>query len=212
VAKASDRSQAKDAAGNKTGGSGKTIAIVAAAVLLLGCCCLGVPGGVVGFGWWKLGWFDGKKGVGVAVKDRPVKEGGGNPLKPPVVTLDGYNRIEFGMTLAELEQLLGSGKTVTEDDVSKVHVSFNQPDEINRQWGTAVKDSQVASWAEWRNGKELIHVGFRQSKAGDLATLKALVINSTKIPGGTETHTNSKPAIVDLVVYRQQKGLGLVKK
>jgi predicted Zn finger-like uncharacterized protein len=53
--------KARSKAGKKAkkGGSKATLAIVGGVVALLACCiCL--PGGVVGYGWWQLDWFGGQ--------------------------------------------------------------------------------------------------------------------------------------------------------
>jgi hypothetical protein len=192
------------------GGGGKTIAIIAAIVVLLGCCCFGVPGGVAGFGWWQLGWFDGgpkKDGVVIGKDAKPPKDGGvgGNPLKPVVVSIDAFQRIQFGMTPAEVEAILGAGSPATEADVSKVHDRMDEPSGVGFQWKKRAKDSQVKAWTEWRSGVQVIHVGFRATKMGDLATIKMGAFNSIQIPGAIEYQTDNAPGVVDLGAKRDEK-------
>jgi hypothetical protein len=188
----SDRRAAKKA--GKPAGSGKTFVIIGA--IAFACCCLfaGVPAGVLGFGWWQLGWFSEparKAGPPLAQIDQPAPEAkalpgakaeggkplpggkaeggkpeGGKPLqgdqpaqggkaakdggaakaKPgPVVTVtaDSFHRVKFGMNRAEVNQILGSGKTVTIHDVV---MAYGGKEAITSQVGPAITANGCGSW------------------------------------------------------------------
>src|SRR5260221_658644 len=92
----------------KQAASGKTLAIIGAAVVLFGCCCVGAPGGVLGLGWWQLGWFSepAKKGTPLVAQDgKTVKQSGGDkgagPPPNAAVTRANLDRLEHGMTRDE---------------------------------------------------------------------------------------------------------------
>ena len=107
-----DRPAAKK--GGQQGGSGKMLAIIGAAVVLGGCLCVGVPGGVLGFGWWQLGWFSdsAKKATVQVAKDgkpaqeaTPVKDAGGGKAGPTIITKPGeYNLFDGKLVIKIIEE------------------------------------------------------------------------------------------------------------
>jgi len=186
----SDRRAPKKA--GKPGGSGKTFAIVGAIALLFCCLCVGVPGGVLGIGWWQLGWFREPVQGGKLAKDGGAAKGGPDPVL--TVTADSFNRVKFGMNLAEVNQVLGPGKTASIHDVTRAYAGKTA---VPSRTG---KGTLITSWAEWRSGQDVIHVGFANTRSGELCCVK-LGLLAHPI-GGQASHSGTFDG--DLAAHRDK--------
>jgi predicted Zn finger-like uncharacterized protein len=120
---------------------GLYIGLGVGAFLLLSCCCVGGIG--TGVGIW---YFGGER------NDK--------------VTKTNYDSLHEGMTLLEIEKILGTGKPATTDDVKAAYKTMQAPDKKS-DLDKVIKshDAAIAKDADyrWRNGDDYIFVIFDKS-------------------------------------------------
>jgi hypothetical protein len=136
------------------------IALRIGAVLLLSCCCLGTVGGIASYFLFS------------------------NSSKSKV-TKANYDALHDGMTLADIEKILGSGQPTTPEDVQLAykndpflvpHVKKTEPDKVRDGHKAAIaKDADYC----WKNGDDMIIVVFSGGSAKDTGKAAAIIYSSS---------------------------------
>jgi predicted Zn finger-like uncharacterized protein len=117
--------------------TGLLIGLIAGGVGLLAVCCCGV--GVGGYFVWPM-----------------------LSNSNPKVTKENYGLLHDGMTMAEVETVLGSGRVATPDDVrSAFQANFPNKETAVGQWTAAI--SRGGGVYCWRNGPKTILLSFDNS-------------------------------------------------
>jgi predicted Zn finger-like uncharacterized protein len=111
--------------------------------LLALCCCAGVVGALVRYP--SLG------GIDPRVSDNN-----------PTVTKENFGRLQPGMTLADIEAILGPGRAATQDDVRAAYKGnlMGNAESMNAQWANAISRGTAYCW---KNGPRTILIGFGSS-------------------------------------------------
>jgi hypothetical protein len=91
-------------------------------------------------------------GAGPAAKNK-----GGDPAGPVHVSKDHLHKLEAGMTVAEVQDVLGAGKTADEDDLVTAFGEANRGADV---WSARGRDVGVTAWRQWQDGDSSIFVGF----------------------------------------------------
>jgi predicted Zn finger-like uncharacterized protein len=158
---AADAASAGDAsAAPKKSNKKLFIALRIGAVLLLSCCCLGTVGGIASYFLFS------------------------NSSKSKV-TKANYDALHDGMTLADIEKILGSGQPTTPEDVQLAykndpflvpHVKKTEPDKVRDGHKAAIaKDADYC----WKNGDDMIIVVFSGGSAKDTGKAAAIIYSSS---------------------------------
>lgn len=104
-------------------------------------------------------------GIGVFVLLLTGAAGGGGPLNAAPqakFVRDDIHKIEAGMTVEEVNAVLGEGRVANQNDMSRAFGTFRLG--ADAKWTQAGRDAGVTTWRQWQNGDQRIFVGFGKGK------------------------------------------------
>jgi hypothetical protein len=129
---------------------------VAFSVLLVAVVAL------AGMGWYQ-GWF-GRVPVPSVLAVNPR------------VNLANFERVELGMTLAEVESILGRGSRISMLDLPDRNAG------MERSWEAYADKYAVSEWYDWQNGSTHIYGGFGRTPSGRMVA--TLLVHHVGMHGG----------------------------
>ncbi len=112
------------------------------------------------------------------------------------VTKENFEKLEAGMTLKEVEAILGSGTKSDLDDIDEAYGKDRGHGRIRAavdMWRDNGQQAEVSQWYKWRNGDLSVFVGFAPTDKGEGAAL-SFWVEQIHVQGGRGY--NSEPGIV----------------
>lgn len=122
----------------------------------------------------------------------------------PAVNRASLDRLEAGMSLEEVQAILGTGKPAGNNDILDAFAGFKDAAD---KWFANSQTAGVTAWYRWQNGDESIFVGFAKGRrSGKQRALLAFWVHRTTSslgrgynsdPGFTESARLIDPDVLD---------------
>lgn len=171
-------------------GSSRGTAVLIFGLMALCTCLICVPG--VGIGVFVM------MRHGLNGQAMPIDQAGGAAVimnvPPAKFEKDDIHKIEPGMTVDEVNALIGEGRPANQNDMRQAFGNFALG--ADAKWTNAGREAGVSSWRQWKNGDQRIFVGFAKGqKSGRDRAVASFWVRP--LPNGFE----SDPGIMPLPAF-----------